>query len=412
MGNNLATRVRDNTNAPARTGDDQPASLAVEIQRMEKQFALAMPHGAEAAQLIRDAITALRTTRNLDKCDKYSVLGGLMTCAQLGLRPGVLGHAWLLPFWDNRSRSHKAQLIIGYQGYRELAQRSGQISTLIARVVYENDEFDIDYGLADNLVHKPPKSGPRGEAIGYYTIVKYTTGGYAFWHMSKTECEEWRDRFAMARTKQGEVVGPWRDNFDEMATKTTFLRLAKWMPKSTDLAYALEADSSVRVDLAPSPESMLHGEHPMPGDIDGEVVGEEPEDGDGPDGGQHEQPDEQPPAEDTAKSVKRSTGASTGDTKKQPLINQSQQNRLHAQLGDLDLTERDDKLTTLGLLVGRPGELTSSSDITYAEARDVLNRLGTVLQSDDRKAALDAELKRGELATQGGDTAGEAGPQA
>lgn len=275
MGNDLTTRVQHNTTpAEAGEGEQRPATMADQIRQMQNQFQMAMPKGAEAQQLVRDALTCLRTNPQLAECDPQSVLGGLMTVSQLGLRVGVLGHSWLLPFWDNRSKSRKAQLIIGYQGYRELAQRTGQIDTIIARPVHENDHFDLDYGVADNLVHKPELRGERGEAIGYYAIVKYTTGGYAFWYMSKTEVEQHRDRNAMARDKSGRIVGPWRDNFDAMAGKTVFLQLARWMPKSTELASAIEADNSVRLDTAMSPDAMVHGEKPTPDDIDGELVDE------------------------------------------------------------------------------------------------------------------------------------------
>lgn len=295
MGNDLVRRVRENTVDKADRESGAP-SLAQQIRQMETEFSRAMPRGTEAARLVRDALTCLRTTPDLALCEPKSVLGALMTCAQLDLRPGVpgLGHAWPVPFWDkrltwlddkNRERNggYRAQLIIGYQGYRELAQRSGQTSTLIGRVVHEHDFFDVDYGIADNLIHKPKLNGPRGEPIGYYSIVKYTGGGYAFWHMSKSEVEEHRDRYATARkpvyqggkkTGETEIVGPWRDNFDEMAVKTTFRMLAKWMPKSTELAAAIEADGSVRVDLTPDPDALLHGEHPE--FIDGDAV--EPDD--------------------------------------------------------------------------------------------------------------------------------------
>jgi recombination protein RecT len=274
MGRDLNKRVteRNTSGNGGEVEQRKPATLAQQIRDMEQQFQVAMPRGAEAAQLIRDALTALRTNPKLQQCDATTVLGALMTCAQLGLRPGVLGHAWVLPFWDNRSRSHKAQLVIGYQGYRELAQRSGQIATVIARPVHEYDEFDIDYGIADNLVHKPKLRGHRGEVTGYYAIVKYTTGGYAFWHMSREDAEAHRDRYAMAKDKSGRIVGPWRDNFDEMALKSVFLRLAKWMPKSTDLASAIETDGTVRVDLSADNGAILHGEHPAEVAIDGEVV--------------------------------------------------------------------------------------------------------------------------------------------
>ncbi|MFB6392574.1 recombination protein RecT [Polymorphospora lycopeni] len=245
-------------------------TIADRIRSMSAEFQLAMPRGAEATQLVRDALTALRMTRNLSKCEDTSVLGALMTCAQLGLRPGVLGHAWLLPFWDRKANSHKAQLVIGYQGLIELAHRSGKISSLIARTVYEGDEFDVDYGIADTLVHKPDLFGDRGNPVAYYAIAKFTTGGYAFYVMSHKDMERYRDQNATARTREGKVFGPWVDHFEGMAHKTCVRQLAKYMPKSTELAYALAADEGVRVDLSPNVDPAESTEHPDV--LDGEVV--------------------------------------------------------------------------------------------------------------------------------------------
>lgn len=245
-------------------------SIADEIRKMEKAYQMAMPKGAEASQLIRDALTALRMTRNLAKCETQSVLGSLMTCAQLGLRPGVLGHAWLLPFWDSRNKGYKAQLVIGYQGLIELAHRSGKISSLIARTVYDGDDFDVDYGVADRLVHKPNLLGDRGAPIAYYAIAKFTTGGYAFYVMSHKDMEKYRDRNATAKTKEGRIFGPWVDHFEGMSHKTCVRQLAKYMPKSTELAMALAADDGVRVDLTPTVDPAEATEHPDY--LDGEVI--------------------------------------------------------------------------------------------------------------------------------------------
>ena len=200
-------------------GGQADNTLANDIRKMQAQYQLAMPKGAEAEQLVRDALTALRTTRNLDKCDSASVLGGLMTCAQLGLRPGVLGHAWLLPFWSGKDRGFKAQLVIGYQGLIELAHRSGQISSLYARTVFTNDEFDVDYGIANNLVHKPNLVEDRGEPLAYYAVAKFTNGGYAFYVMTHRETLSYRDQYATAKNREGKVFGPWVDNFEGMAHK-------------------------------------------------------------------------------------------------------------------------------------------------------------------------------------------------
>ncbi|MFE7744476.1 recombination protein RecT [Nocardia sp. NPDC057455] len=248
MARNLVDRIEQNGTAPAQ---QKPKTLFDDVKGMEKQFALAMPRGAEAAQLVRDALTVLKQNPKLLECDRDSVLGGLMTCAQLGLRPSVLGHAWLLPFWDGKARRQRAQLVVGYQGLVELAHRSGKISSLIARTVYENDTFDVDYGLADALVHKPVLHGERGDMIAFYAIAKFTTGGHAFIVMNYDEMIAYRDKHAKARNREGKVFGPWIDNFEGMAHKTCVRQLAKWMPKSTEFARAIEADEAVRIDLTP-----------------------------------------------------------------------------------------------------------------------------------------------------------------
>lgn len=281
---------------------ERPLTLADQVKQMEGQFKMAMPKGVEAAQLVRDALTALRTTPKLAECSPATVLGGLMTCAQLGLRPGVLGHAWLVPFWDSKSRGHKAQLVVGYQGLVDLAHRSGRIASLIARTVYSNDTFDVDYGLADNLIHKPAPNGvDKGEPTHYYAVVKFTTGGHAFYVMTHSEMEQYRDLYATSKRKDGTVVGPWRDHFESMAHKTCVRQLSKWMPKSTELATALQVDEGVRVNLDPATEAAQAAHHyrdqqddqrppnvDADGVIDGEVVG----DSDSP------PPQEQPPASD------------------------------------------------------------------------------------------------------------------
>jgi recombination protein RecT len=276
MGTNLTERVATQTgNGDAGTAVARKAgpNLASQIQKMQKQFQNAMPKGMEATQLIRDALTALRTQKNLANCDELSVLGGLMTFAQLGLRPHVpsLGHGWLIPFRDKNTRTYKAQIVIGYKGYVDLAHRSGRIASLVGHTVYTNDHFKVAYGLDEKLVHEPARPGPRGDATDYYTIVRYNDGGRNFWHMSKVECEEHRDRFAMAKDRKGNVVGPWHDHFDSMATKTTFLQLSRWMPKSTELAAAIAADETVRMDLsADNFDALFHTERPDI--VEGEIV--------------------------------------------------------------------------------------------------------------------------------------------
>lgn len=61
----------------------------------------------------------------------------------------------LIPFKNKRKGVTEVQIIVGYKGLIDLARRSGQIESLSSRVVHERDDFDIDYGTADQIVHKP-----------------------------------------------------------------------------------------------------------------------------------------------------------------------------------------------------------------------------------------------------------------
>lgn len=257
--------MTDNTHTPGNAvsvaDNGQALTLRQQVRSMEHQFALAAPKGIEARQIVRDVLTAIGQNKDLLKCDPQSVLGGAMTMAQLGLRVGVLGHGWLLPFWDYRSKTHQAQLVIGYQGLVALAHRSGQIKSLAARNVHEHDHFEIEYGVDENLVHRPA-SGDRGRVIGYYAVVKFLPQGHSFHYMTRAEAEEYRDRYAMAKKRDGSVVGPWKTEFDAMARKTCVRQLAKFMPKGTDLAQGLAADETVRLDVTPGTPPEYVSDHP------------------------------------------------------------------------------------------------------------------------------------------------------
>jgi recombination protein RecT len=254
MGRDLAQR------AAARRSDqggelEESRSLADQIKRMQPEYEAAMPKGREATQLVRDAITCLRTIKNLDKCTPESVLGALMTCAQLDLRPGVKGldHAWPLPYWDNRAKCYKAQLIIGYKGYVELGYRSGQLASVTSRIVYTEDEFEIIYrGDRDELIHKPDPDGLREDIRCFYSTARLVNGGYSVTDpMSLAAMEAHRERYA-PRDRNGKITGPWVDHLPGMGQKTMVRINFKMLPKSPDLAIAMEADEGVRVDLAPT----------------------------------------------------------------------------------------------------------------------------------------------------------------
>lgn len=157
-----------------------------------------------------------------------------MTSAQLGLEPGPLGEAYLVPF------GRKVTFIAGYRGLIKLAWQSGQVRTISAHVVREGDEFSFSYGLNPDLHHRPALRD-RGVAVAAYAAATLTNGGSAFEVMALDEVERVRGR------SQSSKAGPWVTDWDEMARKTPLRRLAKWLPLSTTLlARAVQLDESTR----------------------------------------------------------------------------------------------------------------------------------------------------------------------
>lgn len=270
MGRDLTQRAAAQAGSPA-LADQQ--TLGQQIQAMQTQFQLAMPKGTEAGQLVRDALTCLRGTPKLASCYAPSVLGGLMTCAQLGLRPGVagLGHAWLIPMWNGKERRNDATLIIGYRGYTELAYRHDKVISIASRVVYSQDHFELFYNLdGDHLVHRPYLDGPRGEPRLYYAIARLQ-GGYAMTEpWTQADMVAHRDRYAMAKTRDGKLLGPWADPAQaiEMGRKTMIRGpLLKMIPIATELATAATVDEGVRLDLTPDADP-AEVTAPIPGEVE------------------------------------------------------------------------------------------------------------------------------------------------
>lgn len=223
--------------APGRTLNDLFNDMMPAIKQ-------AIPKHMTPERLLRIATTSIRQNPKLKICTPHSLLGAVMQCAQLGLEPSVLGHAYLIPYKNKNKETgqfvDECQFQIGYKGLIELARRTGQISSIMAHGVHEKDEFEYEYGINDKLRHVP-SDGDRGPILKYYAVAKFKDGGYAFIVMSKRDIEIHRDRFS--KTSK---YGPWVDHFDEMAKKTVLKALMKYMPISVEFQKAVDQDETTK----------------------------------------------------------------------------------------------------------------------------------------------------------------------
>lgn len=210
------------------------AVLTTELSKSFKAIKSLVPKHVTPERMIRVGLNAVSRNPKLLECTPASIVGSIVNCATLGLEPNLIGHAYLVPFYNSKTKQMEAQFQIGYKGAIELFRRTGEVSNITAHEVHVNDIFEVTYGTDEKIVHKPtPWDKESGEVIGYYSTYKLKDGSYGFCVMSKKEVERHRDDYTKSK-KNGQVFGPWKDQFDEMAKKTCILKMAKYMPISIE----------------------------------------------------------------------------------------------------------------------------------------------------------------------------------
>lgn len=251
-------------------------TLSQLIDRMKPEIARALPRHMDPDRLARIATTVMRQTPKLGEANPASFLGALMTCAQLGLEPGPLGHAYLVPFKNHRRDCKNRRscdcivevtFIPGYRGLVDLARRSGQVSNVHARVVRVGDEFSYAFGLDPKLEHRP--TGSSGDVTHAYAVLKLKDASADFDVMDLAEV------VAIRKRSKASDDGPWVTDFPEMAKKTALRRLLKTAPMSVEFQQAVAQDERVRTAITPDELDITPpAVDPDPDVVDGEVVDE------------------------------------------------------------------------------------------------------------------------------------------
>lgn len=223
-----------NENLPAKVAMTPSQHLKPLLDKMQVQLEAALASRLTLGQFQSMALAAYSKNGKLWDCTDESVLRCMLDVAVIGLEPDtVRGHAYLIPYKDT------CTLQIGYKGLVHIATRNGDALKIDAHVVYLNDEFSIEYGMKEELRHRPfiPKSKKedRGPKIGAYSFVKLKSGESTFLYMNMTELDE-------VRAKANQSSPAWKDFEDEMYKKTVFRRHSKLLPLSEETLTAIEKD--------------------------------------------------------------------------------------------------------------------------------------------------------------------------
>lgn len=251
------------------TRDGYDIRLLLEKQRPEIESAL-VGTALNSEKFARVALTIINQDKNLQSCTARSLLGALMTAAQLGLELGPLGEAYLIP------RGQECTFQIGYRGMLKLAWNSGQIRHIDADVVLKDEEFDFQKGTEPFLRHKPGSSErhTKDGVTHVYAVATTVNGGSSFVVMNVKEVERVRRVYAKGLDKES---SPWNTEWAQMAKKTALRQLVKLLPVSTGMNTALALDGKVRRSFDTSAE-----EAAAMTDVEDDVIDVEPEESTNP----------------------------------------------------------------------------------------------------------------------------------
>lgn len=208
------------------------------VQRQESAIKTQLAGALNSEAFVRAAVSEISASPQLQQADPKSVLGAVMLAAKLKLEIGSgLGHFFLTP---RKVRGEwQCVPIIGYQGLIELAYRSGRIEKIESFLVRDGDLFEVggssergtffDWKPQDN-----DETRPWTHAVAVAKIV----GGSSVWRfLTKQQ--------VLARRPAHWDKGPWSSHEEEMAQKTVIRYLATRVPKSSELATAVEKSRQV-----------------------------------------------------------------------------------------------------------------------------------------------------------------------
>lgn len=194
--------------------------------------------GKKAAGFMSSIIAVTNNNKYLAKANPATVIGAAAQAAMLDLPINQsLGFAYIVPY------GNEAQFQLGYKGYIQLAQRSGQYVDIGAKTVYEG-ELEYENRLLDKF-----KFGERtgDKVIGYLAYFRLTNGFEKMLFMELDEMIAHAKKYS--KNYKGGTDKWGLTDFNTMAEKTVLKRLlSKYGPlsiESIQMSQALSNDGSV-----------------------------------------------------------------------------------------------------------------------------------------------------------------------
>ena len=248
-------------------------STAITSQTYQKLIGQTLGDKKKAERYTAAIMSAVATNPALQECESATILSGSLLAESLNLSHSPqLGRYYLVPFKDKETGTTKAQFILGYKGYIELAVRSGQYKHINALPIKEGELISYD-PFNDEIQFKAiqdPCERENAQTVGYYAMFEYLNGFRKVLYWSKKQMIKHADRYGPAfsanatggkypkvsfedyeagrydKNDKWLYSSFWYKDFDGMACKTMLRQLiSKWGIMSADMQQAFTADNAV-----------------------------------------------------------------------------------------------------------------------------------------------------------------------
>lgn len=199
--------------------------------------------GKRASSFMTSVLQIAAQNSQLASADPMSIYQAAAVAATLDLPLNQnLGFAYIVAYKQKqKDGTYKdvAQFQMGYKGFIQLAQRSGQFKSIYAAPIYEGQIISEDplNGYEFDFTKKSDK------LTGYAAKFKLLNGYEATLYMTVDQLKKHGTQYSQT-FKKG--FGLWKDNFDAMAQKTVLkLLLSKFAPLSVEMQRAVITDQAV-----------------------------------------------------------------------------------------------------------------------------------------------------------------------
>lgn len=205
--------------------------------------------GEKKSSFVNNITALVANDKKLQVCQPSTLIYAGIKATALDLPLDAnLGYAYVIPYKNNKSGITEAQFQMGYKGFIQLAQRSGQFKLLNAVEIREGElknanliTGEFEFEMVENREDKP--------IIGYAAFFRLTNGFEKTLYWSKEKMERHAQRYSQTYGSKYENTrnsSKWVTDFDAMAHKTIIKALlSKYAPLSVDMRTAVESDQAV-----------------------------------------------------------------------------------------------------------------------------------------------------------------------